>query len=63
MHDCPNCDRKCDCDGEDSEVMSKEWVSRHCVHECEEDEEDGGWAINKDHSDSLWDSEEAPDAE
>ena len=29
----------------------------------EEDDEDGGWAINKDHSDSLWDSAEDSDDE
>src|SRR5258708_15799779 len=27
----------------------------------EDEDEDGGWAINKDHSDSLWDSAEESD--
>src|ERR1039457_5082169 len=27
----------------------------------EDEDEDGGWAINKDHSDSLWDSAEETD--
>src|SRR5580700_11197673 len=27
----------------------------------EDEDEDGGWAINKDHSDSLWDSAEDTD--
>ena len=29
----------------------------------EDEDEDGGWAINKDHSDSLWDSTEDADAD
>lgn len=31
------------------------------VHDLDDDE-DGGWAINKDHSDSLWDTDDSPDS-
>lgn len=29
----------------------------------EDDDEDGGWAIDKDHSDSLWDTADADELE
>jgi hypothetical protein len=32
----------CDCDGEDSIVMTRAWIARHCRHECDP-EEDGEW--------------------
>ena len=62
MHTCPNCDRMCDCDGEDADVMTREWVARHCRHECEpeydEDEEDEGWGLDPNADNSLWESDD-----
>ena len=44
MHTCPDCGRICDCDLEDSECSSREWVEANCLHPCEEerDEDEDG---------------------
>jgi hypothetical protein len=42
----------CDCDGEDHDQPAPP----DCQHDCLPDDDDDGWAISPDASDSLWDT-------
>lgn len=52
MHTCRECGMMCDCDGEDHDQPAPP----DCQHDCLPDDDDDGWAISPDASDSLWDT-------
>lgn len=39
MHDCPECESPCDCDGEDHHQSAPD----DCSHDCEEENYDDGF--------------------
>lgn len=40
MHECPECNQTCDCDGEDTWNDFDSSDVENCVHECEDMDED-----------------------
>ena len=42
MHECPECGMVCTCNGDidDTYVMTEEWVNTHCIHDCDELEDE-----------------------